>query len=263
MSAFPLSDLNLEGLTDAQLRLFAVLCARRAQRLVTTYPERRFILADIRSSEALDVAERHAKGDATDEELAEAHFGAKRAAEAAHKRVAEAHFGAKCAAEAAHKRVAEAYGCDLLRSARIKAARAARAAMADAAVCASRIQTPKTSIASSALAAASHAGLTASLVAEANTAHKSNLSSWTAGRDALFAEEAKQREILDIIRSDGAMTKKNVEKSQTESAARRERIATVVLGMIAQTGRGYAAGSAREAVEFADALIEELDNEKQ
>ena len=54
-----MTDLNLDGLTDAQLRLFAVRCARRVQHLMT----------DPRSIKALDVAERHAKGEATDAEL--------------------------------------------------------------------------------------------------------------------------------------------------------------------------------------------------
>lgn len=67
-----MSDLNLDGLTDAQLRLFAVRCARRVQHLMT----------DPRSLAALDVAERHARGEATDEELAAASAAA-RAAEAA------------------------------------------------------------------------------------------------------------------------------------------------------------------------------------
>jgi hypothetical protein len=60
------SDLNLDGLTDAQLRLFAVRCARRVQHL----------MADPRSIAALDVAERHARGEATDEELAAARAAA-------------------------------------------------------------------------------------------------------------------------------------------------------------------------------------------
>ena len=55
-----MSDLNLDGLTDSQLRLFAVRCARRVQHLMT----------DPRSIAALDVAERHTRGEATDEELA-------------------------------------------------------------------------------------------------------------------------------------------------------------------------------------------------
>jgi hypothetical protein len=54
-----MNDLNLEGLSDKQLRIFAVRCARRVQHLMT----------DPRSVAALDVAERHANGQATDEEL--------------------------------------------------------------------------------------------------------------------------------------------------------------------------------------------------
>ena len=57
-----MSDLNLEGLTDAQLRLYAVCCVRRVQRLMT----------DPRFVAVLDVAERHAKGEATDKELSTA-----------------------------------------------------------------------------------------------------------------------------------------------------------------------------------------------
>ena len=52
-------DLNLDGLTDLQLRLFAVRCARRLEHLMD----------DPRSVAALDVAERYAHGQATDEEL--------------------------------------------------------------------------------------------------------------------------------------------------------------------------------------------------
>ena len=54
-----MNDLNLEGLSDKQLRLFAVRCARRVQHLMT----------DPRSIAALDAAERHTNGQATDEEL--------------------------------------------------------------------------------------------------------------------------------------------------------------------------------------------------
>ena len=54
-----MTDINLEGLSDKQLRLFAVRCARRVQHL----------MRDPRSIAALDVAERHANGQATDEEL--------------------------------------------------------------------------------------------------------------------------------------------------------------------------------------------------
>ena len=44
---------------DREMRLYAVACARRVQHLMT----------DPRSINALDVAERHANGEATDEEL--------------------------------------------------------------------------------------------------------------------------------------------------------------------------------------------------
>ena len=72
-----MSNLNLDGLTDAQLRLFAVRCARRVQHLMT----------DPRSIAALDVAERHAKGVATDAEL-KAALAAAGAAERAEERAA-------------------------------------------------------------------------------------------------------------------------------------------------------------------------------
>ena len=67
-----MTALDLDGLTDAQLRLFAVRCARRVQHLMT----------DPRSVAALDVAERHAKGEATDAELAAARAAARDAAAA-------------------------------------------------------------------------------------------------------------------------------------------------------------------------------------
>jgi hypothetical protein len=68
-----MNDLNLEGLSDKQRGLFAVRCARRVQYLMT----------DPRSVAALDVAERHAKGEATDEELAKARSAAYAAWDAA------------------------------------------------------------------------------------------------------------------------------------------------------------------------------------
>ena len=57
-------------LTDRELRLFAVWSARQVQHLMT----------DPRSVAALDVAERHASGEATDEELAAAWSAAESAA---------------------------------------------------------------------------------------------------------------------------------------------------------------------------------------
>ena len=68
-----MNDFNFDGLTDAQLRRFAVRCARRVQHL----------MPDPRSLAALDVAERHAKGEATDKELAAAREAAWAAREAA------------------------------------------------------------------------------------------------------------------------------------------------------------------------------------
>jgi hypothetical protein len=56
--------------SDRELRLYAVWCARRVQHL----------MSDPRSSNALDVAERHANGHATDEELAAARRAAIKAA---------------------------------------------------------------------------------------------------------------------------------------------------------------------------------------
>src|SRR5574337_393438 len=58
---------------DTHWRLFAVWCARQVQHL----------MADPRSIAALDVAERHARGDATDAELAAAGDAARAAARAA------------------------------------------------------------------------------------------------------------------------------------------------------------------------------------
>ncbi len=67
-----MSALDLDGLSDAQLRLFAVRCVLRVQRLMT----------DPRSVAVLDVAERHAKGEATDAEWAAARAAARAAAAA-------------------------------------------------------------------------------------------------------------------------------------------------------------------------------------
>jgi hypothetical protein len=50
------------SISDKDLRLFAVRCARSVQHLIT----------DERSINAIDIAERHAHGNATDEELATA-----------------------------------------------------------------------------------------------------------------------------------------------------------------------------------------------
>jgi len=60
-------------LTDVELRRFAVWSARQVQHVMT----------DDRSLNALDIAERYANGDATDEELADARAAACAAAYAA------------------------------------------------------------------------------------------------------------------------------------------------------------------------------------
>ena len=67
-------------LTDKELRLFAVSSARQVQHLMT----------DQRSIDALDVAERYANGEATDEELAAAWDTARDAALAAARDAARA-----------------------------------------------------------------------------------------------------------------------------------------------------------------------------
>ena len=94
-----MSDLNFEGLSDNQLRLFAVRCARRVQHLMT----------DPRSIAALDVAERYANGQATDDELSAARNAASAAAEdAAEAAVRNAAGAAKDAAWEAACAAAEA-----------------------------------------------------------------------------------------------------------------------------------------------------------
>ena len=79
---------------DREPRLYAVWCARRVQHLMT----------DQRSIDALDVAEQHAKGQATDEQLA----AARSAAEAAWASSWAASEAADAAAEAAAWTAAEA-----------------------------------------------------------------------------------------------------------------------------------------------------------
>lgn len=88
-------------LTDKELHLFAVYCARQVQHLMT----------DPRSIEAIDVAEKFAQGKASDDELAIARAAAKAAeyaaadaaarARAAARATARARAAAKAAADAA------------------------------------------------------------------------------------------------------------------------------------------------------------------
>ena len=110
---------------DRELRLFAVWCARRVQHLMT----------DQRSIDALAVAERYAKGQATDEQLAEAADAAEAAAAAA-RTAAEAAGAAADAAVWASSWAAEAAAEATTRTAACAAWAAAWAA-ADAAAWAS------------------------------------------------------------------------------------------------------------------------------
>jgi hypothetical protein len=63
-------NIMIASLTDRQRREFAVWCAERVRHLMT----------DSRSTAALDVAARHLRGEATDEELDEAGDAARAAA---------------------------------------------------------------------------------------------------------------------------------------------------------------------------------------
>ena len=89
-----MTDISLEGLSDKQLRLFAVRCARRVQHLMT----------DPRSVAALDVAERYANGEAKDDELSaavDAAWDARDAAADAARDAARVSMAARAARDAA------------------------------------------------------------------------------------------------------------------------------------------------------------------
>ena len=80
-------------LTDKELRLFAVFCARQVQHLMT----------DSRSIEAIDVAEKYAQDKASDDELAAARSAARSAAwSAARSATTAAAWAATAAADAAY-----------------------------------------------------------------------------------------------------------------------------------------------------------------
>ena len=83
-------------LTDRELRLFAVSCARSVEHLMT----------DERSREALRVSERYANGDATKADLAAASAAASAAAKAAAKAARGAAWGVIGASRAAVRAVA-------------------------------------------------------------------------------------------------------------------------------------------------------------
>ena len=98
-----------EFLSDKDLRLFAVWCARESLNLIDN--------PDPRSIEACNVAERYANGEATRAELEEARYHASNAAYAA---------ATRCAARAAHAAADAAHAAGYAACA--VAARAARAA---------------------------------------------------------------------------------------------------------------------------------------
>lgn len=157
-----MSDLNFEGLSDKQFRLFAARCARRVQHL----------MRDPRSIKALDVAEHYAHGQATDEELRAAQVAAVAAAR-------DAGWSATDAAEAARaaKDVAGA------------AARDAARAVMDAAEVA--LTAAETATAASWVGACRRAATDAAETARA-----------AAGQAAWAAELAEQQKILDEIRKE-------------------------------------------------------------
>jgi hypothetical protein len=66
-------DTLIDRLNDRQRREFALWCAERV----------RYLMSDSRSTDALDVAARHLRGEATDAELAAARAAALAAADAA------------------------------------------------------------------------------------------------------------------------------------------------------------------------------------
>ena len=110
-------DTLIDRLSDRQRRQFALWCAERVRHLIT----------DPRSTDALDVAARHLRGEATDEELAAARAAARDAALAAALAAAlDAALDAAWAARDAVRAAVRAAARDAVRA-------AARAAARDAA----------------------------------------------------------------------------------------------------------------------------------
>jgi len=112
---------------DRTLRLFACWCVRQE----TCWS----LLSDERSRAAVEVAERYARGDATDEELSAAWAAAWAAARAAARAAAwaAARASAEAAAEAAARAAASAAAGAAIRASAEAAARAAASAAAEAA----------------------------------------------------------------------------------------------------------------------------------
>jgi hypothetical protein len=112
-------------LTNKELKLFAVHCARAALAIVTN--------PDLRSVEAVNVAERHANGQATGAELSAAARSAAAVAHAAAAYDAAAARSAAYAAAAAHAAAHAAAAHDAAHAAAYAAAAAHAAAVAHAA----------------------------------------------------------------------------------------------------------------------------------
>ena len=108
-----------------EMRLYAVWCARQVQHLMT----------DPRSLAALDVAERHANGQATDEELAAAWDAASAASWAAAwaAQTAASRAASRAASSAASRAASSAASRAAARAAQTAAARAAQTAASRAA----------------------------------------------------------------------------------------------------------------------------------
>lgn len=107
-------------LTDRELRRFSVFCARSVQYLMT----------DQRSIAAVDVAERHANGEATDDELHAAAYAARAAAYAA---ASAAYAAARAAGSAAYAHAASAHAASANYAASADVAASADAAASAAA----------------------------------------------------------------------------------------------------------------------------------
>jgi hypothetical protein len=117
--------LRAVGGCDREIRLYAVWCARRVQDL----------MVDPRSIAALDVAERHARNEASDEELAAVDARATAAVASLTWAAAPASYAARSAAAAATAAAwmsdAAAWAAVAVGSASVDAGNAERAAQAD------------------------------------------------------------------------------------------------------------------------------------
>ncbi len=163
-------------LTDKELRLFAVSCARQVQHLMT----------DPRSIEAINVAEKYAQGKAAHDELVAARAAADAAAYAAAYAAADAadaaagaaaYAAARAAARAAADAAAYAAAYAAARAAAYAAARAAARAAADAAAYAAA-DAAADAAARAAADAAAYAAADAAAYAAASAEIKESQATW-------------------------------------------------------------------------------------